>query len=221
MCGLFGYAGWPRGSDPTVLRDAAVLAATRGPHAWGVAWARGPGLERVTGGGHLDGTAWRLAEAAGVGDAALVIGHARLATSGGPGAETRAGDRQPILVGSVAVAHNGNVYNWRELARDGGIRLRTGCDSEVLAHLIERGCGPLLARVSVAVALVDPDSPLALLAVDAGAGAIVAGVRGHPLHALRRPEGAYFCSRALPGSAPLSEGVHAWTEAAWLTAATA
>ncbi len=39
MCGLFGFVG--HRPDPEILSAAALAAATRGPHGWGVAWANG------------------------------------------------------------------------------------------------------------------------------------------------------------------------------------
>ena len=51
-----------------------------------------------------------------------------------------AGGHQPMSIanGEIAVAQNGEIYNYVELRdelRRGGVRLATACDTEVIAHL--------------------------------------------------------------------------------------
>jgi len=69
----------------------------------------------------------------------MSIGHTRYATTGG---STRT-DIQPLLSGfpiGMALAHNGNLHNYHELARllteDHGIQLLTQNDLELMQHLI-------------------------------------------------------------------------------------
>src|SRR5947208_10794600 len=69
------------------------------------------------------------------------IGHTRYSTAG----ESRLQNAQPILIdcahGQIAIAHNGNIVNARELrdrlVRDGSI-FQTSSDTEVVLHLYAR-----------------------------------------------------------------------------------
>lgn len=70
------------------------------------------------------------------------IGHVRYSTTG----SSSVNNAQPILsqykLGSIAIAHNGNLVNAniiRELLEDGGCIFQTSNDSEVILNLIARG----------------------------------------------------------------------------------
>ncbi|WP_234121389.1 amidophosphoribosyltransferase [Clostridium hydrogenum] len=70
------------------------------------------------------------------------IGHVRYSTTGG----STALNAQPIIsnfkLGSIAIAHNGNLVNAdviRELLEDGGTMFHTSIDTEVVLNLIARG----------------------------------------------------------------------------------
>jgi amidophosphoribosyltransferase len=70
------------------------------------------------------------------------IGHVRYSTTG----SSNVNNAQPILsqykLGSIAIAHNGNLVNAniiRELLEDGGCIFQTSNDSEVILNLIARG----------------------------------------------------------------------------------
>ena len=71
----------------------------------------------------------------------LAIGHTRYSTAG----DSKLLNAQPILIdcahGQIAIAHNGNLVNARELrdqlVRDGSI-FQTGSDTEVVLHLYAR-----------------------------------------------------------------------------------
>lgn len=72
----------------------------------------------------------------------IAIGHVRYSTTGANSVE----NSQPLLsnskLGSIALAHNGNLVNAdviRELLEDGGHIFHTTIDSEVIATLIARG----------------------------------------------------------------------------------
>jgi amidophosphoribosyltransferase len=79
----------------------------------------------------------------------LAIGHTRYSTAG----ESRLANAQPFLIdcahGQIAVAHNGNLVNARELrddlVRDGAI-FQTSSDTEVLLHLYARSKAPSSKR---------------------------------------------------------------------------
>ena len=75
----------------------------------------------------------------------LAIGHTRYSTAG----ESKLENAQPFLIdcahGQIAVAHNGNLVNARELrdelVRDGSI-FQTSSDTEVVLHLYARSKAP-------------------------------------------------------------------------------
>lgn len=83
------------------------------------------------------------------------IGHVRYSTTG----SSSPSNAQPILsrykLGSIAIAHNGNLVNAdviRELLEDGGVIFQTSIDSEVVLNLIARGAKKGIER-SVADAI--------------------------------------------------------------------
>ncbi|HWK11104.1 MAG TPA: class II glutamine amidotransferase, partial [Vicinamibacterales bacterium] len=71
----------------------------------------------------------------------IAIGHTRYSTSG----ESSAANAQPFVIdcahGQIAISHNGNLVNARELrdqlVRDGSI-FQTSSDTEVILHLYAR-----------------------------------------------------------------------------------
>jgi amidophosphoribosyltransferase len=96
----------------------------------------------------------------------LAVGHVRYSTTGA----NRVPNAQPHVVehpqlGPLALCHNGNLIGWEPLLSElssAGVRLRSGSDSEVLAHLIAQTPGDsweevlrhALARVGGAYSLV-------------------------------------------------------------------
>ncbi|MFT8348146.1 amidophosphoribosyltransferase [Clostridium saccharoperbutylacetonicum] len=82
----------------------------------------------------------------------IAVGHVRYSTAGGKGIE----NAQPIVttskIGSIAMAHNGNLVNddvIRELLEDAGQIFHTSTDSEVIASLIARSAKKGLAKAVV------------------------------------------------------------------------
>ncbi|WP_315079245.1 amidophosphoribosyltransferase [uncultured Clostridium sp.] len=82
----------------------------------------------------------------------IAIGHVRYSTAGGKGIE----NAQPILttskIGSIAMAHNGNLVNddvIKELLEDAGQIFHTSSDSEVIACLIARSAKKGLTKAVV------------------------------------------------------------------------
>ena len=134
MCGIAGIAArdWVNQS----LYDALIVLQHRGQDAAGIAtsengrlhWRRSTGMVRdVFHAGHM------LALRGNVG-----IGHVRYPTSGGP----RPSEAQPFYVNSpygIALAHNGNLINARELRSDlvraDRRHLNTDSDSEILLNV--------------------------------------------------------------------------------------
>ena len=136
-CGVFGIFGHPEAANLTYLGLYALQH--RGQESVGIATADGEKVRVSRAMGHV-------AEA--FDEAALeslpghiAIGHTRYSTAG----ESRLQNAMPILIdcahGHIAVAHNGNLVNARELrdrlVRDGSI-FQTSSDTEVILHLYAR-----------------------------------------------------------------------------------
>ena len=82
----------------------------------------------------------------------IAIGHVRYSTTGGNSVE----NSQPLManskLGSIAMAHNGNLVNAdviRELLEDGGHIFHTSIDTEVIATLIARGAAKGIEKAVV------------------------------------------------------------------------
>jgi amidophosphoribosyltransferase len=140
-CGVFGIFGHPEAANMTYLglyalqhrgQESAGIAATDGTH---VRVSREMGYVADAFDGetlsHLPGTA--------------AIGHVRYSTAG----ESKLSNAQPILIdcnhGQIALCHNGNLVNARELrddlVRQGSI-FQSSSDTEVILHLYARSKAP-------------------------------------------------------------------------------
>ncbi|HEY0874686.1 MAG TPA: amidophosphoribosyltransferase [Vicinamibacterales bacterium] len=136
-CGVFGIFGHPEAANLTYLGLYALQH--RGQESAGIATADGLKM-------HVSRTMGQVADAftpnvlAGL-PGHLAIGHTRYSTAG----ESRLQNAQPMLIdcahGQIAVAHNGNIVNARELrdelVRNGSIFQSTS-DTEVALHLYAR-----------------------------------------------------------------------------------
>src|SRR6185503_2688983 len=136
-CGVFGIFGHPEAANMTYLglyalqhrgQESAGIAASDGAH---VRISRAMGYVADT----FDATA--LSRLPGP----LAIGHVRYSTAG----ESKLSNAQPILIdcahGQIALCHNGNLVNARELrddlVRQGSI-FQSNSDTEVVLHLYAR-----------------------------------------------------------------------------------
>src|SRR4051812_25947147 len=136
-CGVFGIFGHPEAANMTYLGLYALQH--RGQESAGIAASDGEQMRLSREMGYVadifDGDA--LSHLKG----SLAIGHVRYSTAG----ESKLSNAQPILIdcahGQIAVCHNGNLVNARELrdelVRDGSI-FQSGSDTEVLLHLYAR-----------------------------------------------------------------------------------
>jgi glucosamine--fructose-6-phosphate aminotransferase (isomerizing) len=196
MCGLFGYAG-PHPADPEKIVQIARLAATRGPHSHGYVTATGDTMISVRGEGDLRHAVPDLE----ILETQAIIGHSRLATTGTyAGGAPAIEDTMPFTVGEVAIVHNGNVRNHLNIATRRRYNLTTGCDSEVIAHLVndylEKGSGwaPLSTALQLAVEVFDDSRPFVVIAMNMK-GEVAAIRRELPLYMATTEEGLYLCSR--------------------------
>jgi len=148
-CGVFGIFGNPEAANLTYLGLYALQH--RGQESAGIVTADGARIRAMRAMGHVADAFDEQAFHELPGH--LAIGHTRYSTAG----ESRLANAQPFLIdcahGQIAVAHNGNLVNARELrddlVRDGAI-FQTSSDTEVLLHLYARSKAP-----SVEEALVD------------------------------------------------------------------
>ncbi len=95
---------------------------------------------------------------------------------------------QPLSLGPLHLVYNGEIYNYRELAKEGDFPLQTRSDTEVLLHAWRRWGRAALPRLRgmFAFALYDEAQHALLLARDPW------GIK--PLWVALRPEGLYFAS---------------------------
>jgi amidophosphoribosyltransferase len=136
-CGVFGIFGHPEAANLTYLGLYALQH--RGQESAGIATADGEKIRISRAMGHV---AEAFDEHALEGlPGHIALGHTRYSTAG----ESRLQNAQPILIdcahGQIAIAHNGNLVNARELrdrlVRDGSI-FQTSSDTEVVLHLYAR-----------------------------------------------------------------------------------
>ena len=140
-CGVFGIFGHPEAANLTYLGLYALQH--RGQESAGIATGDGEKMR-------VSRTMGQVADAFTPGvleglPGHLAIGHTRYSTAG----ESRLQNAQPMLIdcvhGQIAVAHNGNLVNARELKDDlvrAGSIFQTSSDTEVALHLYARSKAP-------------------------------------------------------------------------------
>jgi amidophosphoribosyltransferase len=136
-CGVFGIFGHPEAARLTYLGLYALQH--RGQESAGIATADGSSIRVSRAMGHVADAFNEPALESLPGH--IAIGHTRYSTAG----ESRLLNAQPILIdcahGQIAIAHNGNLVNARELrdqlVGDGSI-FQTSSDTEVVLHLYAR-----------------------------------------------------------------------------------
>ena len=136
-CGVFGIFGHPEAANLTYLGLYALQH--RGQESAGITSADGEKLRISRAMGQVADAFDEATLATLPGH--IAIGHTRYSTAG----ESKIENAQPFLIdcahGQIAVAHNGNLVNARELrdelVRNGSI-CQTGSDTEVILHLYAR-----------------------------------------------------------------------------------
>jgi amidophosphoribosyltransferase len=147
-CGIFGIFGHPGAASLTSLGLYALQH--RGQESAGIAVGDGTRMRVVRGMGQV-ADAFKEETINGLGGH-LAIGHTRYSTAGDSTIE----NAQPFLIdcahGQIAVGHNGNFVNARELrdelVRAGSI-FQTTSDTEVVLHLYARSKAPSVEEALV------------------------------------------------------------------------
>src|SRR2546430_7389134 len=136
-CGIFGIFGHPEAANMTYLGLYALQH--RGQESAGIAASDGQQVRVSRAMGYVADTFNSEALAQLPGSSA--IGHVRYSTAG----ESKLSNAQPILIdcahGQIAVCHNGNLVNARELREDlvrQGSIFQSNSDTEVVLHLYAR-----------------------------------------------------------------------------------
>lgn len=147
MCGIFGIFGHPEAANLTYLGLYALQH--RGQESAGIITSDGRRLHSHRAMGLVNDifNADTLEKLRGN----MGIGHVRYSTTGG----THIRNAQPFVVdfsmGSMAVAHNGNLVNARDLRHileENGSIFQSSMDTEVVMHLIASShCNTLVERI--------------------------------------------------------------------------
>src|SRR5215213_6008287 len=147
-CGVFGIFGNPEAAHLTSLGLYALQH--RGQESAGIATGDGERMRLARGMGQV-ADAFKEETINGLGGH-LAIGHTRYSTAGDSTIE----NAQPFLIdcshGQIAVAHNGNLVNARELRDDlvrAGSIFQTTSDTEVVLHLYARSKAPTVEEALV------------------------------------------------------------------------
>jgi amidophosphoribosyltransferase len=136
-CGVFGIFGHPEAANMTYLGLYALQH--RGQESAGIAASDGEQVRVSRAMGYVADTfdSQTLGQLPG----SSAIGHVRYSTAG----ESKLSNAQPILIdcahGQIAVCHNGNLVNARELREDlvrQGSIFQSNSDTEVVLHLYAR-----------------------------------------------------------------------------------
>jgi amidophosphoribosyltransferase len=147
-CGIFGIFGHPEAANLTSLGLYALQH--RGQESAGIAAADGDRMRLARGMGQINDAFDEEKLQALPGH--LAIGHTRYSTAG----ESTIENAQPFLIdcahGQIAVGHNGNLVNARELRDDlvrAGSIFQTTSDTEVVLHLYARSKAPSVEEALV------------------------------------------------------------------------
>lgn len=176
-CGVFGIVDHEAAAE---LSYYALFALQhRGEESAGIASSDGTTIFHARGMGLL-GEAISERDLEHVAAGTSAIGHVRYSTAGA----CTLGNAQPLVFrfqrGNLALAHNGNLINARELRghlEHGGAIFQTTSDTEVIAHLVaRRGLSDVARGLRTAMRMITGGYALCVLTDDA-------------LYALRDPHG--------------------------------
>ena len=173
-CGVFGvFLNDPEQDAASVVYYGLFSLQHRGQESAGIAAVKDGAIEIQKGMGLVGDifTPERLSQIKG----SAALGHVRYSTSGASSPE----NIQPFIsrskLGSIAIAHNGNLVNAdvvRELLEDAGIGFTTSSDSEVIVNLIAKNYKKGLEKaLTDTIKFIKGSYALAVLTGDALVGA--------------------------------------------------
>jgi len=191
MCGIMGFmAGYAAKANKARFMTILADTATRGSHAWGVAWLDPKGrLRMYKENGDVSQClerAWRIVK-----DARMFIFHTRWATHGAKDGL----NNHPHSIDGGWLIHNGVVGNYRQLCQRDDIGLISQCDSEVICRLAEVSTGRLPDRMKDAID--QTTGNLAIAAIWHKPETLVIAKRGNPLSVGRDDCGLWFSSNGV------------------------
>lgn len=139
-CGVFGIFSKENKNVGNIVYYGLFALQHRGQESAGIAYSNGESIKVKKQMGLVSDAFKREDLDAMNGN--IAIGHVRYSTTG----DSNIQNAQPILskykLGSIAIAHNGNLVNAdivRELLEEAGCIFQTSIDSEVVLNLIARG----------------------------------------------------------------------------------
>lgn len=187
MCGIFGFVG--RSPNIDKLQEIGLLAGTRGMHSWGVAYLSDEKVHSRIGAGLIEKHLGVLKQIRNN----TFIGHCRLGTIG---SFADLENSQPIQIGSIASGHNGNIYNYLDLAKTYNIKLEKTVDSEIIPQLLSKG-----VTTHELVNMIE--SPFAICVITPAGVEIMR--YSLPIFVEKTEEGIYFCSRKFGNATKINE----------------
>lgn len=165
-CGVFGVYSADRGIEPAEAAFYGLFALQhRGQESGGIAVARDGKIDYHKDMGLIsevfkDGVAQLC-------DAHSAIGHVRYSTTG----DSHLANAQPLVIsskkGSLALAHNGNLINAKELRdelENSGAIFQTSIDSEIIASLVAKHrSGSIIEGIKKTMALLKGSYALVIM----------------------------------------------------------
>lgn len=186
MCGVFGFmAGYGKAKKET-FDEVAANTATRGNHAWGVAWIdENDRLRHYKQDGDIRNSlprAWGLVK-----KATTFIAHCRWSTHGHGNL-----NNHPHAIDGGWLIHNGVVKNYDALKAKYRMNLMTQCDTEVFCRMAEAAKGRLPDRMKQAIDFTSGNCVIA--ALWRHPTCLILARRGNPLSVGRDNNGLWFSS---------------------------
>ena len=187
MCGIFGFVGIP---DKEKLKKIALLAGERGFNSFGISYYpdrddyQNSKIVTKKYPGKISDNLDKILKV----KTCIMIGQARLSTS----SESTLENSAPFAVEDVAIVHNGNIYNYKEIAEKYNYKMISDTDSEVIIPMFLNNADFKKEITSTfAIAILHNKK-------------IIIQNRKLPIYYTRERGCFYFCSKQFPYSTKLT-----------------